>query len=469
MRLLLFLSMILFTGCKNNMQHALYDKALAGFTANYNAGNYQALFQSLSPLMQMAMPMEDAPAYFDGLKAQSGKILKTEFTGFEKDTIASYKTTFERDVFTIDLSVAKDSKITGLRIKPFVEGSRSAGKAVPDLEGIPKEITPAIIRHTKAFPNKGQVAIALLERGTVQFYGVQKEAAVLKPVNNKEAVFEIGSVTKVFTATLLAGAVVQGNLKLTDAINSHFDFPFKGNVALRFVELANHTAGLPRLPANLDLEKVDMQNPYKDYGKAQLETYLKSGLQLERKPGTQSEYSNLGAGLLGYTLGLIAKSTYKQLLQKVIFEKYHMTHTYTDATAVKKGLVRGINGDGSQTQNWDWDALSGAGCILSTVTDLAKFVEAQFDPANAALALTRVPTFTVNKEMKIGLGWHLLKSAAGKDLCWHNGATGGYTSSVAMNVEGKKAVVVLSNVTPDVTGDDMDALCFELLETLAKE
>src|SRR5690606_26436110 len=150
-------------------------------------------------------------------------------------------------------------------------------------------------------------------------------------------IFEIGSITKVFTSTVLASLVEEGKIKLTDKINSYYSFPFNNNINLTFKDLANHTSGLPRLPENLVLS--DEANPYKSYGKNQIEEYLKNFLKID-KPQTYS-YSNLGTGLLGYTLGLSQKTSFQKLLQKNVFDKYKMINSFTSSHNLTDKLVNG--------------------------------------------------------------------------------------------------------------------------------
>src|SRR5690606_1563787 len=137
-------------------------------------------------------------------------------------------------------------------------------------------------------------------------------------IENHNKIFEIGSITKVFTSTVLASLVEDKKLKLTDEINVYYPFPFKDNIKINFESLANHTSGLSRLPENLDLS--DDNNPYKNYGKSQIEEYLKSHLRFDNKTAKMYAYSNLGTGLLGYTLGLSQKTSFQKLLQKSIFD-----------------------------------------------------------------------------------------------------------------------------------------------------
>jgi CubicO group peptidase (beta-lactamase class C family) len=138
-----------------------------------------------------------------------------------------------------------------------------------------------------------------------------------------------------------------------------------------------------------------------------------------------------------------------------------MTHSFTSTENLGNSLVKGHNAAGETVSNWDWDVLFGGGGIVSTTEDLVKFANAQFDPANKELALTRKPTFTVDKTTKIGLSWHIISTKNNKEIFFHNGGTGGYSSSMIMDMENKTAVIILSNVSG--INDSVDRLCFKLL------
>jgi len=324
-----------------------------------------------------------------------------------------------------------------------------------------------IFELTKVFPNNTELAIGLIEKGKTNFYGVKIENDTAKTIENHQDVFEIGSITKVFTSTLLSQLAVENQLKLEDKVNPYFDFPFLNNIELSFLELSNHSSGMYRLPSNLDFSKVDPNNPYKDYDDKKLDEYLKNELSLSDTKKGKYEYSNLGAGLLGYTLSRKTNQPYEVLLKNRIFDKYNLNNTTAKRTEVKNRVVPGLNYEGALTANWDLAVLAGAGGILSTTEDLAKFSLAHFDPTNRSLEFSTRSTLEVDDKMKIGLGWHLIKSEKGRDWIWHNGGTGGYTSSIAMNKASQNGVIILSNVS--ALGPKMgyiDKLCFELLEIL---
>ena len=190
-------------------------------------------------------------------------------------------------------------------------------------------------------------------------------------------------------------------------------------------------------------------------------------IKLDRAPNTKAAYSNLGAGLLGFILAEKENTTYGKLLKDKIFDKYNMTNSSTIKQDVEDRLVYGRDEKGSVTSNWDFDVLAGGGAIKSTVEDLSKYGLAQFDASNAVLALTRKPTFSVSKNTDIGLGWFLVEKDSDNPLLFHNGGTGGYTSSMVLDTKQKNGVIILSNVSAfSKSMGNIDNLAFEILKTL---
>jgi len=451
-------------------QSAYYKSAIDLFQSNYNLGNYDEVFNSFSPEMRNALPLENTKQFLTDLKLQVGKIESKEFIA-NQQTYAVYKTKFEKAVLSVNISLDDKNKINGFFVKPYEEPKESNvetdNKSINALHDFPKNIEETVFSNVKNFPNNTQLSIAVIENGKTHFYGVVKQNDTIKSSKNENKIFEIGSITKTFTSTVLASLVEDGKINLNDNINSYYSFSFKGNIKISFQSLANHTSGLPRLPDNLDLSNES--NPYKNYGKKEIEVYLKNNLKLENDPLMKYEYSNLGAGLLGYTLGLSQKTSFQWLLQKRIFEKYRMNNSYTSSENLKDKLINGLNANGEKVSNWDFDALFGGGGILSTTEDLSKFIKAQFNAKNAELSLTRKPSFTINEKMKIGLGWHILKNKTNNEFLWHNGGTAGYSSSLAFDIENRNAVIILSNVSAfNPQMGNIDNLCFQLMDLANK-
>ncbi|MCL6266397.1 serine hydrolase domain-containing protein [Flagellimonas myxillae] len=332
---------------------------------------------------------------------------------------------------------------------------------------ITKVQSKLIFEKAKRLPENAQLSIAIIQNGKVNYFGVKKVKDSLETIQNHQKVFEIGSITKVFTATLLADFVTDEKLHLEDYINDYIDFPIKDDIQFSFKQLATHTSGLPRVPESLSSPTLDLTNPYKDYDEEKLKRYLSEKLVLSANPGEKSEYSNLGVGLLGFILGEIDNSSYMDLVQTKIFDRYDMANSTTLRSRVADKLVIGLNDNGEEVSHWDLAVLMGAGGILSTTEDLTKFALAQFNRNDKVLAMTRMPFHKISDDFATGLAWAIVKTETDNTWYWHNGGTGGYTSAMIIDTESKIGVIVLSNISAlGKLTNEVIKLCPELMVTL---
>jgi CubicO group peptidase (beta-lactamase class C family) len=280
-------------------------------------------------------------------------------------------------------------------------------------------------------------------------------------VLNGDTVFEIGSVTKVFTSLLLSDMVQRGQVALTDPVSKYLPatvkMPQRDGKQITLQDLATHTSGLPRLPGNL--KPKDFANPYADYTVAQMYEFL-SSYELPRDIGSKYEYSNLGGGLLGHVLALRAGMDYEALLRARITGPLDMKNTGIALTPeMKAHLAPGHDGKMKTVANWDLPTLAGAGALRSTANDLLTFVAANLGyqktplaPAMAAMLDVRKPTGIPGVE--VALAWHV-STTQGSSLIWHNGGTGGYRTFIGFDPKTKIGVVALSNASTGAGVDDI--------------
>ena len=283
---------------------------------------------------------------------------------------------------------------------------------------------------------------------------------------NGDTVFEIGSVTKVFTSLLLADMVQHNQVALDDPVAKYLPpsvkMPQRNGRSITLVDLATHTSGLPRLPTNM--HPKDPANPYADYSVEQLYEFL-STYQLTRDIGSRYEYSNLSGGLLGHVLARRAGKDYEALvLSEVCAPLGMMSTTITLTPQMKARLAVGHDAGLQQVENWDLPTLAGAGALRSTANDLLTFLAANLGftqtplaPAMAAMLKTRRP---VGGGLEVALGWHIFTSN-GKEIIWHNGGTGGYRSFIGFDPKTRVGVVALSNAE---TTDGVDDIGHHLLD-----
>ncbi len=279
-----------------------------------------------------------------------------------------------------------------------------------------------------------------------------------------DTVFEIGSITKVFTSLVLADMVVRGEVGLDDPVArllpAEVRVPERDGRAITLRDLSNQVSGLPRMPGNL--KPADMGDPYADYGPARLYEFL-AVCKLPRAVGEKFEYSNLGVGLLGHALALKAGTSYEDMVRRRVLEPLGMADSaivLPERLAAR--LAPGFDAVLKPVKNWRFDALAGAGALRSTARDMLKFLTAAMGrretPLRRAFDLMladRRPTGT--PDLEIGLGWHVWKRF-GTEIVWHNGGTGGYRSFAGFDPAKKAGVVVLCNTAFGVDDLGLHAL-----------
>jgi serine-type D-Ala-D-Ala carboxypeptidase/endopeptidase len=263
------------------------------------------------------------------------------------------------------------------------------------------------------------------------------------------SVFEIGSITKVFTGVVLADMVRRGEVALDDPVSKYLPadvtMPSRNGRVITLGQLSSQTSGLPRLPGNL--RPGSLLNPYADYTVEQLHEFL-SGYTLPRDPGAQFEYSNLGVGLLGHVLARRAGMSYEELVRERILRPLGMEHTaITLSAALRPHVVTGHNASGDSVPLWDLPTLAGAGALRSTMPDMLTFAQAALrgsGPVHESIRFAMQPREAAGPTTMIGLGW--IRIATERDtIVWHNGGTGGFRTFLGVMPASGRAVVLLTN------------------------
>ena len=332
------------------------------------------------------------------------------------------------------------------------------------------DVQPQVIARLNAHPGLGIVIGLIDQTGKRWILTAGTAGENEKRPLDADTLFEIGSMTKVFTSALLAEMVQRGEVALTDPVSRYLPatvrVPARNGRQITLADLSTHTSGLPRLPVNMDPRDPD--NPYADYTAQRMYDFL-AGYELTRDIGAQYEYSNLGAGLLGHALAGRAGTTYERLLTTRVLAPLGMRATCITVTpALKARFAIGHTSIGYPAEYWDLGALAGAGGLRSSVNDVLAFLAANMAPRGdrlgKAFGTMQAPRHDAGPrqaggpEMSVGLGWHIRKTADG-EIVWHNGGTYGFHAFMGFDRKRHVAVVVLHN-----SGTVIDDIGFHLID-----
>jgi len=381
-----------------------------------------------------------------------GKIKESSLISFVNNTTATYKLRFDAVILQLLINLDKRDKLQLFLFQSYVDPNSNKSALVPSSNPLKSAMDKKVDTVARGYIQKGNTVgliIGVLYNGRIATYSYGETVKNNHRLPNADNFFEIGSITKTFTGTLLAWYVNRGQVKLTDKITKFLPDSVAGNPELQSItllNLINHTSGLARIPDNLITHAADPLNPYKDYTKDLLYRYLKT-CKLESKPGEKYSYSNLAVGLLGSILETVSGEPYSQMVREIICKPLGMfsTDQYLNPLLAPR-FVQVYNAQGDPTPAWDFDVLAPCGALRSTLNDLLTYAKANMhpgaDPLSDAIKLTHEITF--NKDVKMGLAWHIIK-VNGIEYYFHNGGTNGSSSFLAFNPDKNLAVVVLSN------------------------
>ncbi|MEO7203118.1 MAG: serine hydrolase [Candidatus Tumulicola sp.] len=326
----------------------------------------------------------------------------------------------------------------------------------------PAEIQHTLDAYTSAVRGSG-VIVGVVDGSTITVYRSGDFGPAQPPLDDR-TMFQIGSLTKTFTATLLASMVLDGRVRLEQAVQtvapSGVRIPSYHGQQITFANLGEHNSGLPRLPTNLPSNPAD---PYATYTPALFEQFL-SGYSLTRAPGDRFEYSNAGVGLLGDALGWSAGTPYDQLLQTRVLEPLSLADTtFALVPDQRVRLAPGLNQAGASQAAWSFGELAAAGGLYSDMHDMLAFLRANIaapsGPLGPAMAMAQTPRAAGDAsqpQTKMGLVW-IVNVNNGNTFM--NGETGGCHSFMAFNRTAASGIVVLANVADP----NVDSLAYHIM------
>jgi serine-type D-Ala-D-Ala carboxypeptidase/endopeptidase len=324
----------------------------------------------------------------------------------------------------------------------------------PSVPGITSEkmdllVQPYLDNH---IVNAVSIGVVQGDRAWDRHYGSLSTEQPQPPTG--ATLYEIGSISKVFTGILLADAVETGRVKLDQPIGSLMTELQTSNkevgesILLR--HLATHSSGLPRMPDNIN--PANPVDPYQDYGRDLMVQFM-STVKPTAKPEQKVEYSNLAAGMLGQLLADQAGADYETLLKNRLTSPLQMHATsITLSDDQKKLFAPPHNADCMPDHPWHFQAMAGAGAIRSSTADMLRFMQMNLVPPQGTAdeqAVSKAIELAWKEQLPskdgsfaMGLGWHIARDGSAR---WHNGQTGGFHSMMLLDRRFNIGVVLLCN------------------------
>lgn len=284
------------------------------------------------------------------------------------------------------------------------------------------------------------VALYFNGQGNLDAYGVA-DLATGRQIS-PDTIFEIASITKVFTSSAIAVEVLQGKMHLNESVTAYLPKRNYKNLTYVTIEsLATHTSSIQRSPPIL-----------KNAHRHTYETIFHFLEQWNSPYPVSSKYlySNLGYGILGYTLATVEKKPFMAVIHELILKPLEMNSTDVQVPPyLQKHYAQGYKPDGSLAHRMALSALPASGALRSTASDMLKFLAANLDiygpkELRAAMQFAQQEFYRVNPTFAMGLGWQRFHHDQ-LLIIDKNGGLPGFSSYIGMISDQKIGIVLLAN------------------------
>ncbi|MDJ1481784.1 serine hydrolase domain-containing protein [Cytophagaceae bacterium YF14B1] len=455
LKFILFLLFSFFFLCKVFPQTGNLSIHLAvkdSIVAQFNRSDFKAIYSFADTAFSNHITEDQLTGFLRGLK-NNGNILNSMLVADSANGRKYFHTEFSiRDMLMV-LKVNTRQKFTTfgfyhqpptlLTTTPQVN-SNNPGKTFLD-----KSID-SIAREYFRNPKATALSIGVFKNGKQYTYHYGETKKGIGTLPKEETQYEIGSITKTFTATILAHAVIENKLALNDDIRNYLKASFPNleyeGVPVRLCDLANHTARFPSLPGNFEKQiQYNPLEPYRNYTEEMLWQALHE-IRLDTLPGYKFEYSNMGFAVLGKILENVYQMPYAELVKKYCAIPLKMKSlTTTLLVTQKKIAAHPYSENGNAVSFSSLGVFIPAGGIYASVKDMLHYIEVQINETNPAIALTHQIT-----QNGVGLSWGIVSFPDGYRMLQHNGSTEGFQSNITIYPELKTGFVILVNTKSNI-------------------
>lgn len=380
--------------------------------------------------------------------------------------------------------MAKNLLIILFFLHPSLGQTQTVKQAIPTDNKLKSQIDTVVQKNAIPFigdTSKVGLSIGMYKNGKLNFYNYGSTQKGNPKLPTSKTIYEIGSISKTFTGTLLAQAVKDNKVKIDDDIRKYLDgnYPnleYQGK-PIRLSHLVSHISGLPFfLPdnpnlfqnANFDTLPFTISKIQENYSKQKFFDDLHN-VKLDTIPGYNFHYSNAGAQLLKFILERVYNMTYDKLLNEYITKPLKMKNTnslYSKNDFVI--LAKGYN-DKGKLMPYNPQILDAAGGIFSTTSDMLQYLKFHLDEKNEVVALShKVTTGNIN-DFAIGLNWQEQITSKKHKKIWQSGGTFGFSSYCVIYPDLNIGIVLLTNESDPTAQGGLEKIADKLFEKLNDE
>lgn len=353
-------------------------------------------------------------------------------------------------------------------------------KEIPTDNPMKAELDQLVQKEASVYmqdPARVGISIGIFKDGKSYFYNYGTTKLGKSQLPTSKSVYEIASITKTFTGTLLAHALVDGKIKLDDDIRKYLtgNYPnleFEKH-PITIANLTNHSSGLPQfLPDQSETFKKPMDSValilsdfYKNYSKKKFYEDLHEA-KVAFVPGTDYKYSNAGTQIAGDILEKVYHKSYENILSEYITKPLKMNQTIVGTDSAK--LLTGYNEKGKVMPRNMSTIIAPAGGILSTTEDLVKYMQYQLNENDQYVKASHTPVVKSEGD-QIGLYWRIHTYDDGTKTIFHTGGTFGFSSVLQIYPSKNMGVVVLSNESDGESQGKLQDIADSILRNSSKK
>ncbi len=294
--------------------------------------------------------------------------------------------------------------------------------------------------------------VGIIDKDSTYLLGYEETASGNKLKPNGETIWEIGSVTKVLTASLLSILVNDGTLSYEDPVDKYLPGMSleRNEKKITLENLVSHTAGLPKLPYNFGQKESDFKDPYANYTENDLLEFLKKfDFNLVEE---EYQYSHVGYALLAVVMEKATGQSFNSLLQEKLLTPLDMKDTKIQLSEEdRKRMAQGYSLIGKPITPWNFQVFGSAIGYKSTANDLLKLLavclgDSHLDYGKIMEATLQEQAVTKIARVKMARGWHIFNPRKNyHNVYAHSGVTDGFRVYIGFVKENHTAVVVMSN------------------------